>query len=74
MSKLCEICGKGYLRANQVPRGIGNRVTKRTTIKQQPNLRSKKFQVNGVNVRIQLCSSCLKKIKNIKTSDNKAQS
>ena len=32
MSKQCQVCGKIYQKGNLVPRGIGNRVTRRTII------------------------------------------
>lgn len=63
MSKICEICGKGYIKGNQVPRGIGNRVTKRIIKQQQPNLRVKRIEFNGNKVKVKLCASCLKKLK-----------
>jgi ribosomal protein L28 len=63
MSRVCEICGKSYLNANQVPRGVGRRVTRRTSIRQQPNLRVKRFELNGNKVKVTLCTSCLKRIK-----------
>lgn len=46
-----------------VPRGIGRRVTRRTTMRQQVNLRNKKIELNGETVRVKLCASCLKRIK-----------
>ena len=61
MSKICELCGKGYLKGNLVPRGIGRRVTRRTIHRQQPNLRSKRFIFNGIAVKMRICSSCLKR-------------
>jgi ribosomal protein L28 len=63
MSKMCEICGKTYLKGNLVPRGIGNRVTRRTITRQQPNLRIKHMQFGSNKVKVKLCSSCLKKLK-----------
>jgi ribosomal protein L28 len=63
MAKVCELCQKGYLKANQVPRGIGRRVTRRTTVKQNPNLRTKKFVINGTSLTVKLCASCLKRMK-----------
>lgn len=63
MSRICDLCGKTYLRGNLVPRGIGNRVTRRTTRRQQPNLRSKKAVINGTPMRLKLCASCLKRLK-----------
>lgn len=63
MAKVCDICQKGYLKANLVPRGIGRRVTRRTTTKKKPNLMTKKFIINGTPMRVRICSSCLKRIK-----------
>jgi ribosomal protein L28 len=63
MSKICMVCAKGYLKANLVPRGIGRRVTKRTITRKQPNLRSKRFMINGTSLKLILCASCLKRIK-----------
>jgi ribosomal protein L28 len=51
------------MRGNQVPRGIGRRVTKRTTIKQMANLRSKRIDVDGQKIKIKICTSCLKRMK-----------
>jgi ribosomal protein L28 len=63
MSKICMSCEKGYLKANLVPRGIGRRVTKRTIIRRQPNLQSKRFVIGGRSLKLLLCTSCLKRIK-----------
>ncbi len=63
MSRICDICEKGYLKGNLVPRGVGRRVTRRTLMRQQPNLRTKRLEINGVKVKVQLCASCLKKLK-----------
>ena len=63
MSKICEVCGKSYLKGNQVPRGVGRRVVRRTINRQMPNLRVKRINLNGTNVKVVLCSSCLKRMK-----------
>lgn len=63
MSRICQICGKTSIKGHIVPRGVGNRVTKRTIIRRMVNLRSKRFEINGVKVKLLLCSSCLKRIK-----------
>jgi ribosomal protein L28 len=63
MSRICDICGKTYQKGNLVPRGIGNRVTKRTITQKQPNLRSKKILLNGQKIKVKLCASCLKRFK-----------
>jgi ribosomal protein L28 len=63
MSKQCQICGKTYQKGNLVPRGIGNRVTRRTISRNSANLRTKRFTIDGRTVKLLLCSSCLKRIK-----------
>ncbi|NMB91922.1 hypothetical protein GYA37_03700 [candidate division WWE3 bacterium] len=63
MSRVCDICGKTYQKSNLVPRGIGNRVTRRTKSHNKANLRVKRFLINGVRVKFKLCASCLKRIK-----------
>jgi len=72
MAKICQICGKGYLKGNQVPRGIGRRVTRRTVIRQEPNLRSKKVMIDGTALTIKICASCLKRMK-YEESQNQAE-
>jgi ribosomal protein L28 len=62
MSLVCEMCLKSYNRGNLVKRLIGNRVARRTTRRQQPNLRSKRFIIDGKSVRLKICASCLKKV------------
>ena len=63
MSRVCELCEKGYIKGNLVPRGVGRRVTHRTLHRQQPNLRVKRFVINGTPVKMKICASCLKRIK-----------
>lgn len=63
MSKICDICEKSAQKGNLVPRGVGKRVTRRTLTSRQPNLRVKRFTINGNTVKMLLCSSCLKRIK-----------
>ncbi len=63
MSKICQICGKQGLKGNLVPRGVGKRVTRRTLTMRQPNLRVKRFSVDGNTIKMILCASCLKRIK-----------
>jgi ribosomal protein L28 len=72
MSRMCEFCGKSYQKANLVPRGIGNRVTKRTATQKKANLRSKRLDMGGVKVRVTICASCLKRLKK-DIADSKAQ-
>jgi len=63
MSRICDFCGKTYQQGNLVPRGVGNRVTRRTTNKRKANLRSKRLEINGRMVRVTICASCLKRLK-----------
>jgi ribosomal protein L28 len=69
MSLVCEMCLKSYNRGNLVKRLIGNRVARRTTRRQQPNLRSKRFIIDGKSIRLKICASCLKKV----SKENKAK-
>ncbi len=63
MSKICDICQKTYNKGNLVPRGIGNRVTKRTGRHQMANLRNKNLVIGGKKIRATVCASCLKRLK-----------
>ncbi|MFC1756316.1 bL28 family ribosomal protein [Patescibacteria group bacterium] len=63
MSRRCDICSKGYMKANLVPRGIGRRVTNRAIKRQQPNIRNKKMTIKGVTKTYGVCTSCLKRMK-----------
>ncbi|MFC1700284.1 bL28 family ribosomal protein [Patescibacteria group bacterium] len=73
MSRICEICGKSYQKAKLVPRGIGNRVTRRTNTRKGVNIRNKRINLNGKMVRVKLCASCLKKIKKNRKDSATAQ-
>lgn len=63
MAFTCDFCGKGYMKGNLVPRGIGRRVTRRTLSRQKPNLRNKRIEINGVQKRVRICTGCLSKLK-----------
>lgn len=73
MARVCELCGKSYKKGNLVPRGIGRRVTRRTIRRQQPNLRSKKFVVDGTPIKMRICASCLKRIKKDQVQGEKSK-
>ncbi len=62
MARVCDVCEKKYLKGNLVPRGVGRRVTNRAIKKQQPNLRKKKFTIEGRSISLNICASCLKRI------------
>ncbi len=72
MSRICQICGKGYLKGNLVPRGVGKRVTRRTIMHQLPNLRIKRLDFGGSKIKVQLCASCLKRLKKDQIIPSKA--
>ncbi|MBI2414235.1 50S ribosomal protein L28 [candidate division WWE3 bacterium] len=64
MSRICELCSKTYQRGNLVPRGIGRRVTRRTLTRQQPNIRTVRFDVeDGNKITLKICTSCLKRLR-----------
>jgi ribosomal protein L28 len=63
MSKTCDICQKSYNRGNLVPRGIGHRVTRRTTHHQMPNLLNRRLLIGGTKIRATICAACLKRLK-----------
>ena len=63
MASVCDICQKSYLKGNLVPRGIGRRVTNRSITRQHPNIRKKKLNINGQKINVNICTSCLKRIK-----------
>lgn len=63
MSRICDVCSKSALKGNLVKRGIGRRVTRRTIMKQEPNLFEKRILVDGRNIKVKICASCLKRLK-----------
>ena len=63
MAKICDVCQKGKLKGNLVPRGIGRRVTNRSIRFQTPNLQNKKVTIDGVTQRLKICTSCIKRMK-----------
>lgn len=68
MSKVCEICGKGSMKANSVTRrgkakkegGVGKHITKVSGRRQKPNLKKIKAVVDGRVKRIKVCTQCIK--------------
>ena len=63
MARVCEVCKKEYMKANHVAKGIGQRVSRRTTRAQKPNLRIKRLEIGDQKIKVRLCASCLKRIK-----------
>ncbi|ACL69764.1 50S ribosomal protein L28 [Halothermothrix orenii] len=68
MSRVCEICGKGTVKANRITRrgkakkegGVGKHITKTSRRRQKPNLVKVKAIVDGRPKRIKVCTKCLK--------------
>jgi ribosomal protein L28 len=57
----CQLCGKGPLKRKSVARtGTRGYVKRRTTKRQQPNLRRVKVQVGGTTKTMRICAQCLK--------------
>ncbi|PJA27368.1 MAG: 50S ribosomal protein L28 [candidate division Zixibacteria bacterium CG_4_9_14_3_um_filter_46_8] len=61
MAKVCEICGKKPLFGNDVSHS--HRATPR---RWNPNLQEVRASVNGVTMKLSVCTSCLKAGKVIK--------
>ncbi len=68
MAKVCEICGKGSVRANRITRrgkakkegGVGRHITKVAARRQKPNLKKVKAIVNGSPTTVKVCTQCIK--------------
>ncbi len=58
MAKVCELCGKGYLKGNIVC--FSN---KKSIKRSYPNIRSAKVNINGRNIKLKLCTGCLSALK-----------
>lgn len=68
MARVCEVCGKGSVRANRVTRrgkakkegGVGKHITKVAGRRQKPNLVKVKALVDGSPKTVKVCTQCLK--------------
>lgn len=68
MARVCEICGKGSVKANRITRrgkakkegGVGRHITKVAGRRQKPNLQKVKAIVDGTPKTIRVCTRCLK--------------
>ncbi|MTI61044.1 50S ribosomal protein L28 [Iocasia frigidifontis] len=68
MARVCEICGKGSVKANNITRrgkakkegGVGRHITKVSGRRQKPNLKKVKAIIDGSPKRIKVCTQCLK--------------
>ena len=62
MAKQCEICGKAQLKAASISFSH-----KQNVYRQAPNLQSVKVNINGTTKRINVCTSCIKSGKVVKS-------
>ncbi len=68
MAKVCEICGKGSIKANRITRrgkakkegGVGRHITKVAARRQKPNLKKIKAIVDGSPTTVKVCTQCIK--------------
>jgi large subunit ribosomal protein L28 len=68
MARRCEICGKGTISGNNVPRkgqakkkgGVGQHIGVTTKRVFKPNIVSVKSLVNGTTKTIKVCTRCLR--------------
>jgi len=68
MSKVCDICDKGPIKARKITRrgkpkktgGIGLNITGIAKRRQMPNLQSIRAVVNGTPQRLLVCTACLR--------------
>jgi large subunit ribosomal protein L28 len=68
MARVCEICGKGSVRANRITRrgkakkegGVGRHITKVAARRQKPNLKKVKAIVDGSPTTVKVCTQCIK--------------
>lgn len=74
MARKCEYCGKHTTAGGQINRrglakkfgGVGSRVIAHSKRAFRPNLRRVRATVNGANVRVTVCTSCIQAGKVIK--------
>jgi large subunit ribosomal protein L28 len=64
MAKVCEMCGKGYLKGNIVC--FSN---KKSIKRSYPNIRSAKVNVDGRNIKLKLCTGCLSALKRAQAAE-----
>lgn len=74
MARVCDICGKGTITGNNVPRsgkakkkgGIGEHIGVKTRRLFRPNLVKVRTEENGTVKTVKLCMRCLKAGKVVK--------
>jgi large subunit ribosomal protein L28 len=68
MSRVCDICDKGPIKARRITRrgkakrvgGIGLNITGRAKRRQMPNLQSIRAVLNGTPQRLLVCTACIR--------------
>lgn len=68
MARRCELCGKGTVAGNNVPRkgqakkkgGVGQHIGVKTKRVFKPNIVKLKANINGTTKTIKVCTRCLK--------------
>ncbi len=68
IGRRCAICNKGPIRGDQITRrglakskgGVGRKITGRSHRSFKPNLQKVRAVVDGKNVRLKVCTSCLR--------------
>ena len=57
MSKICDLCGKGALRGNQISI-TRSQVSRRTTKHCKPNLQKETVNLDGQKFSVKICTKC----------------
>lgn len=68
MAKVCEFCGKGYLKGNLVC--FSN---KKAIKRSYPNIRSVRLNIEGVNSKASICTGCLSALKRANAQSKELQ-
>ncbi len=76
MARKCEICGKGTVAGNSVPRkgqpkrqgGAGQHIGVKSKRVFKPNIVKVKTRINGTTKTIKVCTRCLRSGKVVKVS------
>jgi len=67
MAFKCENCGKHQIMGNRV-----SHAKNRSRHAFRPNIQKKKIMVDGISVRMKLCTTCIKTLKKVKKVRTKA--
>ncbi|MCG2685883.1 50S ribosomal protein L28 [Candidatus Parcubacteria bacterium] len=55
MARVCELCGKGFLKGNQISHSAV-----KTIKRSYPNLRTVRVEIKGRTRKMKICAKCLK--------------